>query len=105
MIGKGHKVVVQRIFTQHNGHDSSEEDGHFHQIHPQLVDQIKKWIALGVNQMSSFFKLMSGQELKEKLIIIPENTLLPQKTYIIYVLVCFEGNALITMTVRVQKNY
>ncbi len=45
---KGHKVVVQRIFTQHNGHDSSEEDGHFHQIHPQLVDQIKKWIALGV---------------------------------------------------------
>ncbi|KAI2645117.1 Protein FAR1-RELATED SEQUENCE 8 [Labeo rohita] len=45
---KGHKVVVQRIFTQHNGHDSSEEDGHFQQIHPQLVDQIKKWITLGV---------------------------------------------------------
>ncbi|RXN17254.1 zinc finger SWIM domain-containing 1-like protein [Labeo rohita] len=45
---KGHKVVVQRIFTQHNGHDSSEEDGHFQQLHPQLVDQIKKWITLGV---------------------------------------------------------
>lgn len=45
---KGHKVVVQRIFDQHNGHDVSVEDGHFQQIHPQLVDEIKKWITLGV---------------------------------------------------------
>ncbi|KAI7790214.1 putative metabotropic glutamate receptor 7, partial [Triplophysa rosa] len=52
---RSHRVVgckayisFKRIFTQHNGHDSSEEDGHFQQIHPQLVDQIKKWITLGV---------------------------------------------------------
>jgi len=55
--------------------------------------------------MSSSFKLISGQKLMEKLIIIPENILLHQKTYIMSVPVCFEGNILIKMIIRVQKNY
>ena len=45
-----HKVIVQRTYNEHNGHDDadSEKEAIFHTVCQDLVKQIKEWISLSV---------------------------------------------------------